>query len=79
MFRSVKDLEAAIREFIDMHNEDPKPCLDQNRGPNPASIARYAQRTTAKDTNREELGGLVNCFEVGFPRLDKLKRCRYEA
>ena len=34
VFRSVKDLEAAIREFIDVHN---------------SSIARYAQRTTASN------------------------------
>src|ERR1700736_3099304 len=48
VFRSVKDLEAAIREYIAVHNEDPKPfvwtkTVDQN----PASIAPYAQRTTA--------------------------------
>jgi hypothetical protein len=24
-FRSVRELESAIREFIDVHNEDPKP------------------------------------------------------
>jgi len=48
VFRSVKDLEAAIREYIAVHNEDPKPfvwtkTVDQIL----ASIARYAQRTTA--------------------------------
>ena len=40
VFRSVKELEAAIREYIDVHNEDPKPfvwtktadqILDQHR------------------------------------------------
>jgi transposase len=47
-FRSVKELEAAIRDFISVHNEDPKPFLwtrtaDQILD----SIARYAQRTVA--------------------------------
>ena len=46
VFRSVKDLEAAIRQYIDVHNENPKPFVwtkmaDQIL----ASIARYAQRT----------------------------------
>jgi transposase len=48
VFRSVKELEAAIREYIDVHNEDPKPFVwtrtaDQILD----SIARYAQRTMA--------------------------------
>jgi transposase len=48
VFRSVKELEAAIREYIDIHNEDPKPftwtrTADQILD----SIARYAQRTIA--------------------------------
>jgi transposase len=48
VFRSVKELEAAIREYIDVHNEDPTPftwmrTADQILD----SIARYAQRTTA--------------------------------
>jgi transposase len=47
-FRSVKELEAAIREYIGVHNEDPKPFVwtrtaDQILD----SIARYAQRTAA--------------------------------
>jgi transposase len=47
-FRSVKELEAAIREYIAVHNEDPKPFVwtrtaDQILD----SIARYAQRTAA--------------------------------
>jgi transposase len=47
-FRSVKELEAAIREYIDVHNEDPKPFVwtrtaDQILD----SIARFAQRTLA--------------------------------
>lgn len=46
VFRSVKELEAAIREYIDVHNEDPKPFVwtrtaDQILD----SIARYAKRT----------------------------------
>jgi transposase len=48
VFRSVKELETAIREYIVVHNEDPKPFVwtrtaDQILD----SIARYAQRTTA--------------------------------
>jgi transposase len=46
VFRSVKELESAIREFIDVHNEDPRPFVwtrtaDQILD----SIARYARRT----------------------------------
>lgn len=52
-FRSVKELEAAIREYIEMHNEDPKPftwtrTADQILD----SIARYAQRSTANLPSR---------------------------
>jgi hypothetical protein len=48
----VKELESAIREYIDVHNEDPTPfawtkIADQIL----ASIARYAQRTTAAHAN----------------------------
>ena len=48
VFRSVKELEAAIREYIAVHNEAPKPFVwtrtaDQILD----SIARYAQRTAA--------------------------------
>jgi transposase len=48
VFRSVKELESAIREYIGVHNEDPKPFVwtrtaDQILD----SIARYAQRTNA--------------------------------
>jgi DDE superfamily endonuclease len=47
IFRSVKELEAAIREYLDVHNEHPKPfawarTADQIL----ASIARFAQRTS---------------------------------
>ena len=48
VFRSVKDLEAAIREYIDVHNEDPKPFVwTKTADQILASIARYAQRTNA--------------------------------
>jgi transposase len=51
-FRSVKELEAAIRDYIDAHNEDPKPfqwtrTADQILD----SISRYAQRTLATQTS----------------------------
>ena len=54
VFRSVKELEAAIREYIDVHNKDPKPFVwtrtaDQIFD----SIARYARRTlTAQQTSQ---------------------------
>src|ERR1700756_4234709 len=48
VFRSVKELEAAIREYIDVHNESPKPFIWTKRADQIlASIARFAQRTTA--------------------------------
>jgi len=48
VFRSVKELEVAIREYIEVHNEDPKPFVwtrtaDQILD----SIACYARRTLA--------------------------------
>jgi transposase len=48
VFRSVKELEVAIREYIEVHNQDPKPFVwtrtaDQILD----SIARYARRTLA--------------------------------
>jgi transposase len=47
-FRSVKELEAAIREYIAVHNEDPKPFVwTRTADQILASIARYAQRTNA--------------------------------
>lgn len=50
VFRSVKDLEAAIREYIEVHNEDPKPFVwTKTADQILASIARYAQRTTASN------------------------------
>ena len=48
VFRSVKDLEAAIRQYIEVHNENPKPFVwTKTADQILASIARYAQRTTA--------------------------------
>jgi len=48
VFRSVKELEAAIREYIDVHNEDPTPFVwTKSADEILASIARYAQRTLA--------------------------------
>jgi transposase len=50
VFRSVKDLEGAIREYIDVHNEDPKPFVwTKTADQILASIARYALRTTASN------------------------------
>src|ERR1700733_12606325 len=46
VFRSVKELESAIREYIDVHNEDPTPFVwTKTADQILASIARYAQRT----------------------------------
>jgi transposase len=48
IFRSVKELEAAIREYIDVHNEDPKPFVwTKSADEILASMARFAQHTTA--------------------------------
>ena len=46
IFRSVKELESAIREYIAVHNEDPKPFVwTRTADQILASIARFAQRT----------------------------------
>src|SRR5271169_1182175 len=46
VFRSVKDLESAIREFIAAHNQNPKPFVwTRTADQILASIARYALRT----------------------------------
>ena len=46
VFRSVKELETAIREYIDVHNENPKPFVwTKTADQILASIARFAQRT----------------------------------
>src|ERR1700689_2995509 len=52
-FRSVRELESAIREFIEVHNENPKPFVwtrtaDQILD----SLARYARRTLAAHASR---------------------------
>src|SRR5215469_5383841 len=48
VFRSVRELEAAIREYIEVHNEDPKPFVwTKTADQILASIARYAERTNA--------------------------------
>src|SRR3984957_15698281 len=47
VFRSVKDLESAIREFIEINYEDPTSFVwTRSADQILASIARYAQRTT---------------------------------
>ncbi len=52
VFRSVKELEAAIREYIDVHNESPKPFVWTKRADQIlASIARFAQRTCPTSTH----------------------------
>src|SRR5690242_16554548 len=46
VFRSVRELETAIREYIDVHNENPKPFVwTKTADQILASIARFAQRT----------------------------------
>ncbi len=46
VFRSVKELEAAIREYIEVHNEDPKPFVwTRTADEILASIARFAHPT----------------------------------
>lgn len=46
IFRSVKELEAGIREFLDVHNEASKPLVWTKPADEIlASIARYARRT----------------------------------
>ena len=48
VFRSVKELEAAIREYIEVHNENPRPFVwTKTADQILASIARFAQRTCA--------------------------------
>src|SRR6266566_5249992 len=54
VFRSVKELETAIREFLDVHNEEPKPFVwTKTADQILASIARYGQRTA--DTQAAQL------------------------
>src|SRR6266566_7046081 len=47
VFRSVKELEAAIREYIEVHNENPQPFIwTRTADQILESIARFAQRTS---------------------------------
>jgi transposase len=51
VFRSVKELETAIREYIEIHNEDPAPFVwTRTADQILVSIARYAQRTLTAHT-----------------------------
>jgi transposase len=53
VFRSVKELETAIREYIDVHNEVPRPFVWSRTADQILdSIARYAQRTLDSHPNR---------------------------
>jgi transposase len=46
VFRSVKELQTAIREYIEVHNQDPKPFVwTRTADQILESIARYARRT----------------------------------
>jgi transposase len=48
IFRSVEELESAIREYIDIHNEHPRPFVWTRTADDIlASIARFAKRTHA--------------------------------
>lgn len=48
VFRSVRELESAIREYIDFHNEAPKPFVWTRTADEILdSLARYARRTLA--------------------------------
>ena len=50
IFRSVKELEQAITEYIDVHNEAPKPFVwTRTADEILASIARFAKRTRPTD------------------------------
>ena len=52
VFRSVKELEAAIRDYIAVHNEDPTPFVWTKTADEILnSIARYAKRTLATTTS----------------------------
>jgi transposase len=52
VFRSVKELEGAIREYIDVHNENPKPFVwTKTADQILASIAPFAQRTCPSPTD----------------------------
>jgi transposase len=51
--RSVRELERAIRQFLQAHNDDPKPFIwTKSADEILASIARFAQRTTKDQGQR---------------------------
>ena len=53
VFRSVKELEAAIREYIEVHNENPKPFVwTKTADQILASVAHFAQRTCPVQSSR---------------------------
>ncbi len=57
VFRSVTELESAIREYIAVHNEDPKPFVwTRTADQILASIGRFAQRTTASQLSSRTNG-----------------------
>jgi hypothetical protein len=52
VFGSVKKLESAIREYIDVHNEDPTPFVSTRIADQILDgTARYAQHTVAVRPN----------------------------
>ncbi len=52
-FRSVRELESAIREFIEVHNEDPKPFVWTRTADQILDcISRYARRTLTSHSAR---------------------------
>jgi len=58
--RSVSELEAAIREFIDTHNDSPKPFVwTKSADAILASIARFAQRTMDVQTAQEYIARIT--------------------
>jgi hypothetical protein len=70
---SVRELESAILEFIDVHNEQPKPFVwTKNADAILNSIARFAslpvlwlrmaQTTCKKSVTREIIGNLIDDF-----------------
>jgi transposase len=57
VFRSVRELETAIREYIDIHNEDPEPFVwTRTADQILTSIARFAQRTSATRLSSRTIG-----------------------
>jgi hypothetical protein len=84
VFRSVKELETAIREYIAVHNENPKPFVwTRTADQILASIARYAQRTVVAllpDLCHEPLGQETSFAKRVYEHLiDVRGRPRYTA